>query len=293
MELKFLFGFAFSLLGTLFGNMVNGPEQGPPPKKAKSTPVVIEQKVESMLKVPEWVNSVPSGHFAGVSAPSRNLAEARKSAVSDVVRQILGSVGVSYRHVYYNKVSGDPRHPVQQVSDSLSGIAHGLVFDVESSIAASSYDLDRAGRYVAFLLVTYSAAKIADVRRLSRGSKVTVKVVGSDGSDGHEGYGVRIRATEAHGVAVVLSSADIRIVKRNRFAKLMSFFWNVEDGSEQSISVPVGPVHVCSSSSDFLLDLGSSGMVVSDYLLGAQVTYFARIRGHDEVGRVVEARVRF
>lgn len=289
MELKFLFGFAFSLLGTLFGNMVNGPEQGPPPKEAKATPVVIEQKVKSMLKVPKWVNSVPSGHFAGVSAPSRNLAEARKSAVSDVVRQILGSVGVSYRHVYYNKVSGDPRRPVQQVSDSLSGIAHGLVFDVESSIAASSYDLDRSGRYVAFLLVAYPAAKIADVRRLSRGAKVTVKVVGSEG----HGYGVRIRATEAHGVAVVLSSADIRIVKVNRFAKLMSFFWNVEDGSEQSISVPVGPVHVCSSSSDFLLDLGSSGMGVSDYLLGAQVTYFARIRGHDEVGRVVEAKVRF
>ena len=34
-------------------------------------------------------------------------------------------------------------------------------------------------------------------------------------------------------------------------------------------------------------------IISSDYLLGAQAAYVARIRGHDEVGRVVEAKVRF
>ena len=124
MELKFLFSFAVSLLGTLLGNMANGPEQGSvPPVKP---PAVVVQKAAVRLQVPKWVNSVPAGHFAGVSAPCDSLAEARKSAVSDVVRQILGSVGVSYRHSYSNKVEGDPRHPVQTVSDSMNESEYSL-----------------------------------------------------------------------------------------------------------------------------------------------------------------------
>ncbi len=47
------------------------------------------------------------------------------------------------------------------------------------------------------------------------------------------------------------------------------------------------------SSAVFSLDLRRSGLGVGDYLLGAQVAHVARIRGHDEVGRVVEAKVRF
>lgn len=285
MELKFLFSLAFSLLGTLFGNMVNGPEQVPPPKPP---PVVIEQKAEVRLQVPEWVKVVPAGQFAGVSSPAPDLASARKSAVSDVVRQILGSVGVAYRHSYENRVSGDPRRPVQTVSDSLSGVAHGLVLDVERCIVESSHDRDRFGRYVAFVLVSYPPSKIENVRRLSRGAKVTVTVIRQKGS------GVRIRVSEAHGVAVTLSSAYIRVVQRNRFAKFISFFvWKVPKGSEKRISLPVGPVRVCGSTADFSLDLRRSGLGMGDYLLGAQVAYLARISGHDEVGRVVEAKVRF
>ena len=291
MELKFLFSFAVSLLGTLFGNMVNEPEHEPkqcPPSKVVE-PVVIEQKVKSMLKVPKWVSSVPKGHFSGVSNPSRNLAEARKSAVSDIVRQILGCVGISYSHVYHNKVSGNPRHPVQRVSDSLTGVSHGLVFDVERSIVASSYVKDMSGRYVAFVLVEYSDSKIADVRRLSRGSKVTVKRLRSRSNKSE----FMLRATESNGVAVILSSAEIRIVKKNRFAKVMNFLWNAESGSEKSISVPIGPVHVCGSSADFLLDLGGSDLNIEDFLLGAKITYITKINGQDEVGRVVKVNLTF
>jgi len=292
MELKFLFSFALSLLGTLFGNMVNEPEHKPKqcPSSKVVEPIAIEQKINSMPKVPKWVNSVPKGHFAGVSAPSQSLSEARKSAVSDVVRQILGCVGVSYNHIYHNKVSGDPRNPVQRISDSLSGVSQGLVFDVERSIRSFSYERDSLGRYIAFILVEYSDSKIADVRRLSLGSKVIVKRVHSKMSDTS---GFRIRATEVNGVSVVLSSAKIRIVKVNRFAKLMNFFWNAESGSEESISVPIGPVRVCKSSADFLLDLGDSSLGIEDYLLGAKVTYFAKIHGQDEVGRVIEVSATF
>ena len=74
MQLDFLFGFAFSLLGTLFGNMINGPDDAVEKKQAQQAhPVqaVVEQKVErrveARLDIPDWVKVVPSGHFAGVS----------------------------------------------------------------------------------------------------------------------------------------------------------------------------------------------------------------------------------
>ena len=295
MEVKFILGIFLSLFGTLFGGMVDEsshshePKQCPPSKVVESIAGKVNVNVKSDLKVPKWVNFVPKGHFSGVSNPSSNLAEARNSAVSDVVRQILGCVGISYRHVYHNNVSGNPRHPVQRVSDSLTGVAHGLIFDVEKSIVASSYDKDFSGRYVVFVLVEYSDAKIAEVRRLSKGSSVTIKRLRSRSNKS----GFMLKATESNGVAVVLSSADIRIVRVNRFAKLMNFFWNAESGSERSISVPIGPVNLCSSSSDFLLDLDESSFSISDYLLGAKITYFVKVKGQDEVGRVVEVNAEF
>jgi len=51
--------------------------------------------------------------------------------------------------------------------------------------------------------------------------------------------------------------------------------------------------HGVRSSIVFSLDLKRSGLGVGDYLLGAQVAHMVLIRGHDEVGRVVEAKVRF
>jgi len=274
MQLDFLFGFAVSLLGTMFGNMINGPDEDIEKKKqaqqAHQVQAVVEQKVRdrvgARLEVPDWVKVVPVGHFAGVSVPSSSLAEARKSSVSDVVRQILGSIGVAYHHAYHNKVSGDPRRPVQEVSDSLSGSAHGLVLDVERNLVKSALSQDWSGRHIFFVLVSYPDSKIADVRRLSKGAKVTAEVIGNS----ENGY--QIRVTEAHGVSVVLSSADVRVVKQNRFAKAISFFvWKVPSGSEQKVSFPVGPVTVCGSSAVFPLGLKRSDFVPVDYLLGAQV----------------------
>ena len=54
----------------------------------------------SPFEVPYFVENVPRGHFAGISAPSHNLSETRKLAIEDVAKQILGSIGQSYNHAY-------------------------------------------------------------------------------------------------------------------------------------------------------------------------------------------------
>ena len=61
------------------------------------------------LQVPSFLAIVPEGHFAGVSAPCPTLSEARKSAIFDVVRQVLGSISVSYGYGSKHDVKGNVR----------------------------------------------------------------------------------------------------------------------------------------------------------------------------------------
>jgi len=67
--------------------------------------------------------SVPQSHFAGISSPCRSIAEARRSAINDVVRQILGSIGAEYEHSYVDKVSGNVRGQGPQGAWLMSGFA--------------------------------------------------------------------------------------------------------------------------------------------------------------------------
>ena len=78
MTVRFLFPFIACIIPGLFGAPIFGGSE----------------------QVPLFVTSVPSGHFAGVSAPMPSLTEARRGAVGDVVRQVLGAIGVQYDHQY-------------------------------------------------------------------------------------------------------------------------------------------------------------------------------------------------
>ena len=97
------------------------------------------------LKVPSYLTDVPAGHFAGVSTPSNSLAEARKSAIGDVIRQILGAIGAKYNHHYFDEVSGNVRNPQRVIDDKLSGTTHGIVLDVDRSIVCLQKVLDKSG----------------------------------------------------------------------------------------------------------------------------------------------------
>lgn len=240
------------------------------------------------LEVPAYVTQVPAGHFAGVSAPSRSLAEARKSAVLDVVRQVLGTIGIVYDLAYQDLITGNPRVSERRIDDRLAGQSKGIVIGAERNVVKSSWSTEAQGRYVYFVLVQFSDKDIAEMRRLSRGAAVVASIV----SCGEGACTARI--TESNGVSVTLTSAEIRIRKRNRFAKTISFWvMHVPSGSEKSRVVAVGPVTVCGGTADVVVPIGSSGNGLSDYLLGAKVSLTVTLKGFDEVGRAVTAKMVF
>ncbi len=109
MEYKFLATILLCLLETFFSG---GPEHAPHKKtidKSRHIVVAGTQAGFHELEIPAFVMSVPQSHFAGISSPCRSIAEAGRSAISDVVRQVLGSIGVEYEHSYVDKVSGNVR----------------------------------------------------------------------------------------------------------------------------------------------------------------------------------------
>jgi len=241
-------------------------------------------------QVPLFVTSVPSGHFAGVSAPMPSLAEARRAAVDDVVRQVLRSIVAQYAHQYVDTVSGSVRGkgPEREVNDRLTGIAQGVVLGVEQNIVKSSWCRDASNKWIYFILVRYPDRLIAEMRRLSKGAKVVASVISDNGCN------VRLKVTEVNNVSVVLSSADVTINRRNRFTKIISFFvWKVASGSTRNVSVAFDPVRVCACSREVLLAFDDCEKEFYDYLLGAKFERVAVLKGHDELGRAVSVRVPF
>jgi hypothetical protein len=188
------------------------------------------------LEVPSYLTDVPTGHFAGVSSPSNSLAEARQSAIGNIVRQILGAIGVKYNHHYIDKVSGNVRNPQRVIDDKLSGNAQGIVLDVERSIVKSSWLTDAFGNYIYFVLVCYPREKIQEMRRLSKGAKIIATVTAKN-----DEY-TELKVSEINGVSVVISSAEITFTKKNRFAKAITlFFLRVPPRSKYKISIPITP----------------------------------------------------
>jgi hypothetical protein len=281
MELKLLISIATSLLGSLFGQMLSDHEQAPPLASS-----VQPQVVEHRLSVPSFVTEIPSGHFAGVSVPCNNLAEARNSAIFDAIRQILSAVNVSYSHHYLDQVSGNVRRPERVIDDRFSKVANGIVLGAEKCIVKSSWSKDAAGRYVYFILVRYPDKLISEMRRLSKGAKVIGRVIRS--SDGE----VELRLSEVNGVAVTLSSVDINIMKVNKFAPFISYYIvKVRKSSKSSYSRAINPFSLCGESRNIKLKLKPSEKQMFDYVLGAEIDAVAVLKGHDEIGRVVTSKI--
>ncbi len=240
------------------------------------------------IEAPLFFLQVPRGHFAGVSASSTSVAEARASAVSDVVRQVLQSVGGSHSYRFAERVSGNPNSAVgRHVDERSASVLEGIVLDVPRRIVKSHVSLDAAGRHVCFILVDYPDAMVSEMRRLSRGANVSLSVVRLDKSS------AVLRVHESNGVAITITSAEVLVEKVNRFAKKISYFvMKVPEGSSERFRVAVSPVTVRGSSREIRLDLSDS-KGLSDYLLGADVRRSVTVYGLDEVGRKVVAEVRF
>jgi hypothetical protein len=240
------------------------------------------------LKVPSYLTDVPPEHFTGVSKPSNSIAEARRSAMDDVIRQVLGAIGVHYNHSYFDRVSGNVQKPQRLIDDKLTGNANGIVLDVERSIVKSSWLTNASGKHIYFVLVYYPKEKIQEMRRLSKGAKVVATVVSKN-----DKY-AELKVSELNGVSVVISSAEVKVTKKNRFAKAITlFFWRVPSGMEYKISIPITPLKLCSNLSQIRLPLDKFSKNFTDYILGANLRRIAVLSGHDEIGRPITVKIEF
>lgn len=80
--------------------------------------------------------------------------------------------------------------------------------------------------------------------------------------------------------------------KVNHYARFISYYiMKVPKGSKARYSKAIKPVRICGESRRIKLQLKLSEKQVYDYLLGSEVSAEAVLRGHDEIGRVVTAKV--
>jgi hypothetical protein len=242
------------------------------------------------LQVPSFMAITPSGHFAGVSAPCTTLTEARKSATLDVVRQVLGSMGISYGYRAKHHVRGNVRGegPQRNVEETLSGTAKGIVLGVEQNIVKSRWSKDDSGRYVYFVLVHYPDKMIDKMRRLSKGARLIAKLIQVTGNE------IKLKASEVNGVSVVLTSADITVTKKYQFSKTISLFvWKVPSKVKHKYSITIDPVKICGNSANIWLPISDLRKGLIDYLFGANLESNAILNGYDEIGKSVRTKVAF
>lgn len=290
MEYKFLATIVLCLLEIFFSG---GPEHAPQKKTIDKSRYIVVAETQAgfhELEIPAFVMSVPPSHFAGISSPCRSIAEARRSAISDVVRQVLGSIGVEYEHSYVDKVSGNVRGQglKRVVNERLRGVSRGVVLGIEQRIVESSWLRDSSHKYHYFVLVRYPDSMIQEMRRLSKGARVVVSVVSVNGGD------AVLRVSETNGVSVVMSSADVKVSKKYRFSKFISFcVWHVPEGSVHRVSVALDPVKICGGSRKVRLPLSGCDKDFLDYLLGAKLERLVVLKGHDELGRTISAQLIF
>ena len=124
------------------------------------------------------------------------------------------------------------------------------------------------------------------MRRLSKGAKVIASTISMNDAS------VRLKISEINGVSVTMSSADIKILKRNRFAKAITLFlFRVPQNTEQNYSVHFDPVKVCGNSKQTELSLQEFRKNLADYLLGAKFKTTAVLKGYDEIGMPVSIKM--
>ena len=220
--------------------------------------------------------------------PSNSLAEARKSAIDDVIRQIMAAMGMEYSHHYHNRISGSVRNPRQVIDDKLSGHSYGFIQNVQASAVESNWLIDATSKYVFFILVYYPTEQIQEMHRLSKGANVIVSFISKDEQ------GVRLKISEVNGVSAIISSAELRIRQTNRFARAIAlFFWKVSPMVEHSQSISIAPIQLCQNSAVVQLLIGTTRKKLIEYLIGAKFEYILAIKGHDEIGRPVAAKINF
>ena len=143
--------------------------------------------------------------------------------------------------------------------------------------------------HVYFVLVRYPQSRIDEMRRFSKGAKVSASLVGIFESN------ALLKVSEANGVSVVLSSVEAKVRQVNQNAGLISkFVWKVSKGSDHKYCIALDkPIEICGASRDVSIPLKMSEKTIKEYFLGSKFEWDVKLSGHDEIGREVVASVTF
>jgi len=240
--------------------------------------------------VPDFINKVPKEHFAGISVPCSNgLREARNSAIADVVKQVLGAINTEYKHSYVNQVSGDPKNPNIFIKDTYTRVSSSdIALDTEQNIIQTIFKKDRFEKHICFILVRYPTEKIQNIKRLSKGGNIVASLISFNGGV------LRIKITEANGVAVTVVSADISIRKKYKFSRFINFcIMKVPYESDNQFKTALDPIKICNETLTIRLNPYQLQKTWKDYCLGTKLNCHVKIHGFDELNRPVFTAIRF
>jgi hypothetical protein len=250
----------------------------------------ISQSMQPLLdRLPPYVKSIPKDHFVGISTPMPSLAAARRSAISDVKRQILNSMGSNYRHSYVDHSSGNviSGKIERTVSDKFRNDSQGFLIRIEDNIVSNEWMRGGSGKFICFVLIHCSEKLIHEMQRLARGAMVIGKILKFNANR------VVLELTESNGVCVTFVKATVSITHLHKWAKAATlFFWHVEEETELAHEIPICTLNVCGGMKQVTIAFGDKAQQRPFLLNLSSSTLKAVLHGFDEIGRPVIVQIK-
>ena len=258
------------------------PETGP---ANWFSPVVKAAKSETEL--PAYLIRTPKGHFAGVSAPSKDIRTARMSAIDNALEQIIRTMGVTCSLSFRDTTFGNIAEIKREIDDDLSIEAEWFVKEIEQNIVKTDFVIGYDGVYTFFVLIRFPDGKVERMRRLTVGPNVTVRLVEMDE------HVARIEAAETNGVKVALYEYEINAeISYSRAAFVSYYIWKVAQARNTvSRGTLACPLVLNGNSRLVRVPIPHAKTGIGDYLLGASRTLRIVLIGYDEIGRRVVKQI--
>lgn len=238
------------------------------------------------VRIPVFVTHPPKNHFVGISVPEKNLVKAKQSAVNDVIRQIMVSMGAEYDYSSSQHGYGNPKSPKTAFHDHLNIKANWFLKEVEKNVVQLSCNDDSTSGHICFVLVYYPDTFMEEAKRVGRGANL-VSVVENIEKDE-----LNLRISEVNNVAVTLTGGRITVSRKNRLASVISYYlWKVPDIKKKGYDLVVNPIRICGTSSDLKITVNGLKEYFSDFLPWVDVSIQGVLKGIDELGRPVESKI--
>ena len=279
---KLLITLAASLLFRLFSEPSFIEEKHDKPLEVKRIIHILEP-LSVQQRLPDYVRSVPKGHFVGVSSPSRSIRKARMSSINNAMEQIIRAMGATYSLTYHDRTYGKVDTINREIEDDLRIVAKWFVKAVEQSIVRSDCVTAPNGFHTFFTLIYFPDERIKEMRKLTRGPKVMARIVSINGNT------ATIEMAETNGVGVTVYEYEICFLRSYKRAEFVSYYiWKVNKSKQLSYTKTLrSPVRLYESSQHIAIPLPAHSMSIGEYLLGTSQSLTIRLQGIDEIGREV------